>query len=87
MEQSENLGLTAEELTSLWILRAEIQGEKSQIFSLHKHPCSFTCEDKLQQCSSSACGVLERNEKFPQTSLVSYHRSASCLCWEQVPPN
>lgn len=28
-------------------------GNKSQIFSLHKHPCSFTCADKLQQCSSA----------------------------------
>lgn len=59
--------------------------KKPDFLSLHKHPCSFTCEDKLQKCSSSACGVLERNVKFPQTNLVSYHRSALCLCWEQVP--
>ncbi|KAI1238648.1 Fibroblast growth factor 2, partial [Lamprotornis superbus] len=26
---------------------------KSDFLSLHKHPCSFTCEDKLLQCSSA----------------------------------
>lgn len=42
--------------------------QKPDFLSLHKHLCSFTCEDKLQQCSS---GVLCWREmrSFPKPAF------------------
>lgn len=77
----------AKEVTSLWIviLRVEIQGGKNlDYLSLHrKQPCSFTCEDKLQQCSSAVLCWREmrsllRPALFPTTGVL--HVSVGSRC-------
>lgn len=86
MEQSGNLGLTAEELTSLWILRAEIQGEKSQIFSLFINtlvhsPVKINCSSAHHQqhvvCWREMRSFL-KPALFPTTGVP--HVSAGSRC-------
>lgn len=51
--------------------------------SLHKHPCSFTCEDKLQQCSSAVLCWREMRSflnpaLFPSTGVLHVPVGSGC---------
>lgn len=57
--------------------------KKPYFLSLHKHPCSFTCEDTLQQCSSAVLCWREMRSflkpvLFPTTGVPHVPLASRC---------